>query len=62
MSKPKCKLSGTDGNVFCIIAKVSRALKDVGQKDRAEEFSKKALSSESYNDVLCICNDYVKVN
>ena len=61
MSKPKCKLVGTDGNVFCIISKVSRALKDVGQKDKAEEFSKKAMNSGSYDEVLCLCHNYVNV-
>jgi len=61
MSKPKCKLVGTDGNVFCIIFKVSTTLKKAGLKNEAEEFSKKAMSSKSYDDVLCLCHDYVNV-
>ena len=59
MNKPKCKLVGMDGNVYSIISRVCQALKKAGLKDKAEEFKKKAFSSESYDKVLCLCLEYV---
>jgi hypothetical protein len=46
MTKPNCKLVGTDGNVFAIIGTVSRTLKRAGQP---------------YDDVLALCWEYVEV-
>ena len=59
--KPKCKLIGTNGNVFAIIGKVSKTLKKAGLKNKAKEFTKKALSSSSYDEVLTLCLKYVNV-
>jgi len=61
MEKPVCKLVGTDGNVYSIIGKVSEALKKAGMKDKAKEFTEKAFSSGSYDDVLVLCHEYVDV-
>ena len=61
MDKPTCELVGTDGNVFAIIGKVSRTLKQAGQADKAKEFTQKAFSSASYDAVLQLCFDYVEV-
>ena len=61
MIKPKCRLSGVDGNVFMVIGTVSRALKRAGQHDKAKEFSSKAMNSDSYDAVLQLCFDYVDV-
>lgn len=61
MEKPRCKVAGTDGNVFAIIGEVSRTLKQAGQADKAKEFSQKAFRSGSYDAVLALCLDYVKV-
>ena len=60
-SKPICKLTGTDGNVFAIIGNVSTALRRGGQIDKVEEFQKKAFSAHSYNEVLQLCHKYVEV-
>ena len=60
-NKPKCKLSGTDGNVFAIIGKVSQTLKKANQADKAKEFSSKAFGAGSYDEVLCLCSEYVEV-
>jgi hypothetical protein len=38
---PKCKLVGTDGNVFSIIGKVSATLKKAGKVAGAKEFTEK---------------------
>ena len=59
--KPTCQLSGEDGNVFSVIGRVSKALKRAGQPDKAKEFSGKALSAGSYDEVRRLCFDYVEV-
>jgi hypothetical protein len=59
--KPKCKLVGTDGNVFAIIGTVSLTLKRAGLNARAAEFRKKAWERSSYDQVLALCYEYVEV-
>ena len=59
--KPAVQLTGEDGNVFAIIGRVSKALRRAGLPQVAEEFSKKAMSSGSYDEVLRLCFDYVEV-
>ena len=60
-TKPKCKLVGTDGNVFSIIANVSNCLKRAGMKEKAFEFQAKAIKQKSYGAVLALLSDYVEV-
>jgi len=60
-SKPRCRLVGTDGNVFSIIGHVKRALERAGQRERASEFAAKAMQSKSYDEVLALCFEYVDV-
>jgi hypothetical protein len=57
--RPPCQLTGTDGNVFAVIANVRRALKD--QPERAAEFAARAFASRSYEVVLQLCFEYVEV-
>jgi hypothetical protein len=57
--KSECQLTGTDGNVFAIIGKVSKALVKAGMRERADEFKKKAMSQKSYDDVLILLHEYV---
>jgi hypothetical protein len=59
--KPICKLTGEDSNVFNIIGKVSKTLKQAGMKDKAAEFAERAMSSDSYDAVLRLCFEYVEV-
>jgi hypothetical protein len=59
--KPTCKLVGTDGNVFAVIGNVRDALRRAGQTDRAKEFSDRAMSCGSYDEVLALVHDYVEV-
>lgn len=61
ISKPECQLTGTDSNVFIIIGKVSKTLKQDGQPERAKEFSDKAMQGKSYDEVLQLCFQYVDV-
>ncbi len=59
--KPPCRMVGQDGNVFAIIARVRKALRDAGLHERAEEFVQRATSSESYDAVLALVWEYVDV-
>lgn len=59
--KPHCKLIGEDGNVFFIIGKVTRTLKEFGYHSQAKEFKKKAMASKSYDEVLQLAMDYVEI-
>ena len=59
--KPQCKLIGEDGNVFFIIGKVTRTLKEFGYPDKAKEFKEKATASKSYDEVLQLAMDYVEI-
>lgn len=61
MDKPTVKLIDEDGNVFSIIGRVSKVLKRAGMPDKAEEFRKKAFSSDSYNDVLNLVGEYCEI-
>lgn len=58
--KPKVKLSGGDGNVFTILGKVQRALREDGQRERASEFLDRATQpGMKYDDVIALTFDYV---
>ena len=59
--KPTCQLTGKDGNVFSIIANVSRTLNNAGQPALSKEFRKKAFECPSYNAVLNLCSEYVEM-
>ena len=61
MEKPTCKLVGEDGNVFAIIGNVSKTLKRADMRTEAEEFTKKAFASRSYDEVLQLVMEYVEV-
>ena len=58
--KPTCELIGTDGNVFAIIGKVSRTLKQADQRDKADEFKDRAMKCSDYLQVLELLHDYVE--
>ena len=46
------KLVGTDGNVFSIIGKVSKALERGGYPELAKEYREKCFNAKSYDEVL----------
>ena len=60
MTKPTCKIVGTDGNVFSIIAAVSRTLQRAGQREQADEWATKAMKCGSYDEVLQLMSEYVE--
>jgi hypothetical protein len=59
--KSKCKLIGTDGNVFAIIGKVYKTLRENGMIKDAIIFRKASTECSSYDEVLQLLYDYVKV-
>ena len=60
-NRPECELIGQNGNVFYIIGAVTKALKRAGQADKAKEFQEKAFKAGSYDEVLAMLTDYVRV-
>ncbi len=59
--KPKVKLTGQDGNVFVLLGVCSRALKSIGQADKAKEMSEKVFASGSYHEALGIMGEYCEI-
>ena len=55
------QLTGTDGNIFAIIAKVRDALRRNGRSDLVKEFTDYITSSSSYEEALCRVMEYVIV-
>lgn len=62
MGKPKCELIGTDGNVFALAGRVTKALKKAGLPEKAAEFSAKLTHCKSYDEALVLMQDYVEVS
>ena len=62
VEKPQVTLVGEDGNVFNLIAICSRALKRVGQRDKASEMSARCFSAGSYDEALQIMMEYCDID
>ena len=58
--RPKMKLIGQDGNIFAIMGRASRLLKNAGQSDKAKEMCGRVMASKSYNAALTIVSEYVE--
>lgn len=59
--KPRCKLIGTDGNVFSLMSAVRHCLRKHNKEKEANEFLSRAMDAKSYDQVLQIIHDYVEV-
>ena len=55
------QLTGTDGNIFAIIAKVRETLRRNGRSDLIKAFTDYITSSSSYEEALCRVMEYVIV-
>lgn len=53
-------LVGQDGNIFGILGRAPRLLKQAGQSKQADEMFQRATSSGSYNEALCTISEYVE--
>ena len=58
--KPKMQLIGQDGNIFAIMGRASRLLKNAGQSDKAKEMRDRVMSCDSYQKALNIISEYVE--
>ena len=58
--RPKMQLLGQDGNIFAIMGRASRLLKNAGQRDKAKEMCNRVMASKSYNAALAIVSEYVE--
>ncbi len=61
MSKPRCKLVGTDGNVFSLMGTVAKTLRKAGLSDQAKEMQEKCFKAGSYDKALAIMAEYVDI-
>lgn len=58
--RPKMQLIGQDGNIFAIMGRASRLLKNSGQGDKVKEMCDKVTASQSYSEALNIVSEYVE--
>lgn len=57
--KPKCKLIGTDGNIFALMGQASSALKAAGMRAEAREMCGRIFGAGGYDEALGIIAEYV---
>ena len=60
-NKPNCKLIGEDGNIFNLMARASKTLRENGLLEVAAEMRDRVTSSGSYDEALCIIGEYVNI-
>ena len=58
--KPKMKLIGQDGNIFSILGRAGRLLRQNGQRKQAEEMFQRVQNCGDYYKALGIISEYVK--
>ena len=58
--RPKMQLLGQGGNIFAIMGRASRLLKNAGQSDKAKEMRDRVMSCDSYQKALSIVSEYVE--
>ncbi|AOT27294.1 hypothetical protein KNT58_gp86 [Mycobacterium phage Fortunato] len=56
------QLTGQDGNVFFIIGKVSKALREAGHVDQVTEFVNEVTDTDSYDAALAVVMQWVEVS
>ena len=57
--KPKCKLTGEDGNAFAIMGRVTTSLRRAGQRDLINEYLRRAMNGD-YNNLIAVSMDYIE--
>ena len=60
-NKPDCTLIGEDGNIFNLMARASRTLRENDLSEEAKEMRERITSSGSYDEALCIIGEYVNI-
>ena len=59
-TRPKMRLAGQDGNIFSILGRASRLLKENGQPEQAKEMCSRVCQSGDYYKALNIISEYVE--
>lgn len=59
--KPKCKLIGENGNIFCLLSIASETLEKANMKKEAKKMFDRVMNSQSYSESLDIISEYVGV-
>ena len=60
-NKPDCKLIGEDGNIFNLMARAIRTLRENNLSEEAKEMRERITSSGIYDEALCIIGEYVNI-
>lgn len=60
-AKPRCRLSGTDGNVFALASRVMKTLRQANQPDAATLIQTRLFQCHSYAEVLQLFAEYVTI-
>lgn len=58
--RPKMKLAGKDGNIFSILGRASRLLRENGQPQQAKEMTQRVYRSGNYYKAFAIISEYVE--
>ena len=58
--RPKMQLIGQDGNIFAIMGRASRLLKNSGQGEKVKEMRDRVMSCDNYQKALNIISEYVE--
>lgn len=59
-TRPQMKLEGTDGNIFSILGKATKLLRENGQPEQAAEMARRVFQARSYEKALAIVSEYVE--
>lgn len=59
-AKPKMKLLGEDGNIFAILGRAGRLLRENGQGELVQEMTRRVQESRDYYKALNIISEYVQ--
>ena len=60
-NKPDCELIGEDGNIFNLMARAARTLRENDLSEEAKEMRERITTSGSYDEALCIIGEYVNI-
>ena len=61
MNKPKCKLTGKDGNIFSLLAEANHVLLKAGMEKEAKGMQKKVYGCVSFSEALMVIGSYVEI-
>ena len=59
--KPRCKLIGENGNIFNLVGKASKVLRENGMKQNAREMENRVFEAASYEQAIYIIGEYVEI-